>query len=361
MAPSQPFAGPLRRLVLAFDVGTTYSGVAYAVLDPGEVPKIQGVTRYEASTCVMVVIVSYFIRYPGQENTGFKIPSILYYTRDGKVHAVGAEAASSAMELEAEDEDLIFVEWYALYLSSTHLFSPRCRFKLHLRPDSMIHGLQRDILPDLPPGKTAIEVFGDFLKYLYSCARCFITESHPNGESLWQSVGSRIDFIFGHPNGWEGLQQSKMRQAAVAAGLVTDSQVDQARVHFVSEGEASLHYCLDGGLALDAIRVRRYVVHESTCFLHADVSEPKAGSEVLIVDAGGGTVDLSKYSFVTTSPITVEEVTSPDCQFLSFSYGNRAQPFASHPARLDKNQCSSDRIFHRYLCHLTVLSFSLSV
>ena len=45
MTPPRPYSGPLRKLVLAFDVGTTYSGIAYAILDPGEVPKIQGVTR----------------------------------------------------------------------------------------------------------------------------------------------------------------------------------------------------------------------------------------------------------------------------------------------------------------------------
>lgn len=45
MAPTKPYSGNLRRLLLAFDVGTTYSGIAYAILDPGEVPKIQAVTR----------------------------------------------------------------------------------------------------------------------------------------------------------------------------------------------------------------------------------------------------------------------------------------------------------------------------
>ena len=48
MAPEQrgPFSGNARKLVMAFDVGTTYSGVSYAVLDPGLVPEIHGVTRY---------------------------------------------------------------------------------------------------------------------------------------------------------------------------------------------------------------------------------------------------------------------------------------------------------------------------
>lgn len=46
MLSRKPYQGRLRGLVVAFDVGTTYSGVSYAILDPGEVPKIQGVTRY---------------------------------------------------------------------------------------------------------------------------------------------------------------------------------------------------------------------------------------------------------------------------------------------------------------------------
>lgn len=45
MSSLKPYTGPLRKLVVAFDVGTTFSGIAYAILDPGEVPKIQAVTR----------------------------------------------------------------------------------------------------------------------------------------------------------------------------------------------------------------------------------------------------------------------------------------------------------------------------
>lgn len=33
----------------------------------------------------------------------------------------------------------------------------------------------------------------------------------------------------------------------------------------------------------------------------------------MIIDAGGGTVDLSTYSFTGTSPISVEEIATPDC------------------------------------------------
>ncbi|EKM51017.1 uncharacterized protein PHACADRAFT_32060 [Phanerochaete carnosa HHB-10118-sp] len=235
MTSLKPFSGPLRKLVLAFDVGTTYSGIGYAILDPGEAPKIQCVTRF-----------------PGQENGDFKIPSVLWYTQEGKVRAAGVEARDPGMTLIAEDEDLIFVDW----------------FKLHLRPGAMqSEGLHAADIKPLPLGKTVIEVFGDFLAYLFNCAKR-------------------------HPNGWEGSQQGKMQQAAVYAGLIPDTSAGHARLHFVTEGEASLLYCMDNGLASDAIR---------------------ADSTVMIIDAGGGTVDLSTYKFATINPVSAEEIAPPDC------------------------------------------------
>lgn len=40
-----PYEGSSRKLVLAFDVGTTFSGISYCVLDPGEIPVVRGVSR----------------------------------------------------------------------------------------------------------------------------------------------------------------------------------------------------------------------------------------------------------------------------------------------------------------------------
>jgi hypothetical protein len=130
------------------------------------------------------------------------------------------------------------------------------RFKLYLCPSGLeADGLRTADLKPLPPGKTAIEVFGDFLAYLFDCARRFIMETIPNGASLWNSVAERIDFVLSHPNGWEGSQQGKMREAAVHARLIPNTPHGHSRVHFVTEGEASLLYCIDNGLAIDAIKV----------------------------------------------------------------------------------------------------------
>jgi len=40
------YNGHKKALTIALDVGTTFSGVSYVVLDPGEIPKIYKVTRY---------------------------------------------------------------------------------------------------------------------------------------------------------------------------------------------------------------------------------------------------------------------------------------------------------------------------
>ncbi|KAI0738321.1 hypothetical protein C8Q80DRAFT_1113973 [Daedaleopsis nitida] len=263
MAPLKPYAGLSRKLVLGIDVGTTYSGVSYSILDPGEVPKILGVTR----------------RWPGQEKAGdTKIPSILYYRPDGTVHSAGAEAAVPGIELEAEDEDLFLVQW----------------FKLHLRPEHLdSEEVNRRDLPPLPPGKTVKQVFADFLHYLYECVRKHIFDAHANGESLWSSLKDNIDFVLSHPNGWEGAQQSRMREAAVMAGLVPDADAALTRIQFITEGEASLHFCIQSGLTSESV---------------------ETGKSVMIIDAGGGTVDISSYSFVSTTPLVVEEIASAECE-----------------------------------------------
>ncbi|KAF9234839.1 hypothetical protein BU15DRAFT_14777, partial [Melanogaster broomeanus] len=189
MLPRQPYDGLSRKLVLAFDVGTAYSAVSYCILDPGEVPKILGVSRY-----------------PAQEHVGGdnKIPSILYYDQKGVVRAVGAEALQLHVIKQAEEENWVKLEWW----------------KLHLRPKLLASShIKEGDIPPLPLGKSAIQVLADFMEYLFRCASNYIVESHANGASMWGSVENHIEFILTHPNGWEGLQQQQIRQAAVLAKL----------------------------------------------------------------------------------------------------------------------------------------------
>ncbi|KAN0081545.1 hypothetical protein V8E55_009199 [Tylopilus felleus] len=85
MPSSEPYRGSSRKLALAFDVGTTYSGISYCTLDPGEVLRVS--------------------RYPAQEHVGgnSKIPSTLYCDRQGAVGAVGVEALQQHIINQAEE------------------------------------------------------------------------------------------------------------------------------------------------------------------------------------------------------------------------------------------------------------------
>lgn len=124
------------------------------------------------------------------------------------------------------------------------------RFKLHLAPPSVRSREVDETMQScaLPRNKTVIDVFADFMAYLHDCAQSFITQAHPTGESFWLTINRGIEYILTHPNGWGGAQQSQMRKAAVKAGLIPDDESGHARIHFVTEGEASLHYCIKNGL-----------------------------------------------------------------------------------------------------------------
>ena len=117
-----------------------------------------------------------------------------------------------------------------------------------MRPKSMPMMLKTARLPPLPTNKSVVQVFGDLMKYLLSCAESFIRDSHPTANTSWRSLRKHAAFVIGHPNGWEGAQQEKLRQAAIIGGLVPDTPEGRTRIEFVSEGEASLHYCLRGGV-----------------------------------------------------------------------------------------------------------------
>ncbi|KAJ8095970.1 hypothetical protein PM082_015191 [Marasmius tenuissimus] len=267
----ESYSGQRRKLVLAFDVGTTFSGTSYSILDPGVIPEIRPVTRY-----------------PDQEHVGgdAKIPSIVYYDRQGHVRAVGAEALQEHIQEEAEQDGWFLSKW----------------FKLHLKPKSNVEDPGVDVIkriPSLPANKSAEDVLSDFLAYLFRCAKDYIVQTIPDC-SFWASIEGNIDFVLTHPNGWEGPQQYSMRCAAIRAGLVPDTREGRNRITFVTEGEACLHFC----------------VHN-----HLSVSERES---VLIVDAGGGTIDLSTYtihqklnsgSLAGTTPMRLEEVAEPQCLF----------------------------------------------
>jgi hypothetical protein len=93
--------------------------------------------------------------------------------------------------------------------------------------------------------------------YLDRCSKSYISETHCGSSDVGEKFKGDVVYVLAHPNGWGGVQQAQLRTAAVRAGMVQDTEEGRARVVFVTEGEASLHYCLDGGLEVESGVSRR--------------------------------------------------------------------------------------------------------
>ncbi|KAI6006449.1 hypothetical protein EDC04DRAFT_2871692 [Pisolithus marmoratus] len=195
------YEGLSRKLILAFDVGTKFSGVSYCIVDPGEIPAIRV--------------------FPAQEHFGGdnKIPSIPYHDKGGRPPTVVTETRQPYIIGRAEEEEWVRLEWWKLHFRSKYLEAP------YSDADP----------PQLPNDKLAVEVLGDFMCYF-----------------SWDSLGDRIEFILRHPNSWEGPQQQPIRKPAELAGLVPVGEDGQSCVRLLSEGEASasLHFRIYGGVIL---------------------------------------------------------------------------------------------------------------
>jgi hypothetical protein len=146
-------------------------------------------------------------------------------------------------------------------------------------------------IPPLPSSVDVGKVYSDFISYLYNHTRDFFIDSTPNGENIWNRLQSEIIIIFCHPNGWDISQQSFLTKCAVKAGIIPEDRVD-ARVEFVTEGEASVHYAV--------------AYTPSVRWL-----EP--GRIFLVVDAGGSTIDSNLYECKSLDPLVLEEVHRSEC------------------------------------------------
>ncbi|KAN0086241.1 hypothetical protein V8E55_007375 [Tylopilus felleus] len=247
------YSGPTK-LVLAFDIGTTYSGASYCILVPRRVPEVLAVARFPAQ---------------GVARAEARVPSLLYYDQSGAVRAAGAEALTQDIIQTAKSEGWMKAELW----------------KLHLYPSPSV----KDI-PPLPSGKSIFDVLTDFIKYLFECCKSYIQECHPR--LTWAIVEDSIEYILTYPSGW-GEQQYLYRQAIQRAGLVSRTpSMGQHRVFTLTEGEACLQSCI-------AHLVKGMVGNQAT---------PPG---VVIIDAGGGIIDLSMFSITVTSKQTSYEEISP--------------------------------------------------
>jgi len=132
-----------------------------------------------------------------------------------------------------------------------------------LSPSDLSAAMVDQMSMELPKEKTIVDVFADFMRYLYDSTEALFKSSEPNIK--WDSI-TTIELVLTHPNGWKGPQQGQLRTAAVKAGLIQDTPADHARVHFVSEGEASFNFCATHTQAGENLKVCHTVSTQSWLF-----------------------------------------------------------------------------------------------
>ncbi|KAL5632506.1 hypothetical protein ACGC1H_005453 [Rhizoctonia solani] len=259
----KPLRGPWEgdtKIVVGIDIGTTQSGVAFAFLQNGMSQVIHRVTRW-----------------PGQEahNQQSKIPTLVWYDTSKKAVSFGAEAQLYTTEEQAEDNGWILAKY----------------FKLHLHPSDMQtkHELKLD---PLPPGVSLRQIYSDFLGYLLKHTKTYFEDRILDGKSIWERHSPDMEVIIAHPNGWGLREQQFLRSATIAAGFSTPDQAS-SKVRFVTEAEASVHFC----------------IHHTNL---GDVLRP--GMNFAVCDAGGSTVDSTLYSVNAARPILkLEEKRASAC------------------------------------------------
>ncbi|KAJ5241468.1 uncharacterized protein N7469_003059 [Penicillium citrinum] len=236
------------QLIVGIDFGTTFSGVAFAFA-----------TNNEAREDIIT-------EWPGSgTHTKQKIPTVLYYDQYQKVVGWGPDIADALAPTGYPKPGVQKVEWFKL--------------QLMLSGNTYIDPIN---LPPLPPGKSEIDVAADYLFKLRQAMRAQLQKTL--GE-VFTREERNIRYYLTVPAIWNDAGKAATRAAAIQAGFLRDE--NDNRLTLISEPEAAALFCAKSGLL-----------------------NLKIGDAILIVDCGGGTVDLIAYEVEEESPFSVMECTT---------------------------------------------------
>ncbi|KAI9730180.1 MAG: hypothetical protein M1818_008274 [Claussenomyces sp. TS43310] len=238
------------QLIVGIDFGTTFSGVAFAFLSNNAT---------EAKEDIIT-------EWPGAGSyTKQKIPTVLYYDQYQKVVGWGPDIADALAPTGYPKPGVQKVEWFKL--------------QLMLSGNTYIDPIN---LPPLPPGKSEIDVAAD---YLFKLRQAMRNQLQKTLGEVFNREERNIRYFLTVPAIWNDAGKAATRAAAIQAGFLRDE--NDNRLTLVTEPEAAAMFCSKTGLL-------NLKIHEA----------------VLIVDCGGGTVDLIAYEVEEESPFTVAECTA---------------------------------------------------
>lgn len=194
-----------------------------------------------------------------------KIPTVLYYDQYQKVVGWGPDIADALAPTGYPKTGVQKVEWFKL--------------QLMLSGNTYIDPIN---LPPLPPGKSEIDVAAD---YLFKLRQAMRTQLQKTLGEVFAREERNIRYFLTVPAIWNDAGKAATRAAAIQAGFLRDE--NDNRLTLITEPEAAAMFCSKTGLL-------NLKIHDA----------------VLIVDCGGGTVDLIAYEVEEETPFTVAECTA---------------------------------------------------
>jgi hypothetical protein len=194
-----------------------------------------------------------------------QIPTVLYYDQYQKVVGWGPDIADALAPTGYPKPGVQKVEWFKL--------------QLMLSGNTYIDPIN---LPPLPPGKSEIDVAADYLFHLRQAMRNQLQKTL--GE-VFNREERNIRYYLTVPAIWNDAGKAATRAAAIQAGFLRDD--NDNRLTLITEPEAAAMFCSKTGLL-------NLKIHDA----------------VLIVDCGGGTVDLISYEVEEETPFSVAECTA---------------------------------------------------
>jgi len=244
--------------IIAIDFGTTYSGIAWNYTSSGNTQILRD--------------------WPNQSSSSNKVPTTLRYSEKKGIQWGHVRPSPERLE------------WFKLLLNEPNYRTPdellqRLKTKgLHGYPESASTHLAalETTIKTIPPGKKPVDLAADYLRELYKWAKLKLEESYPSlQEDLGREGGVVVKCCLTVPAIWDDKAKELTRQAAIQAGI------DGNGVYMISEPEAAAVHCLT---ALEAVK-----------------GNLKVDNVYVIVDCGGGTVDLIAYQVCSIDPLQVME------------------------------------------------------
>ncbi|GAW13738.1 hypothetical protein ANO14919_031270 [Xylariales sp. No.14919] len=241
-------------LVVGIDFGTTFSGVSWLTCKTGSSPsQPEVISLWETSA-----------DNRKDNSDSKKVPSKMYYAQSGEIFwgfkiPAGAEA----------------IEWFKLLLSSNE------DLQGHLHGSSHLQDAKR-LLRKL--NKTTIQLVSEYLKILWDYSLEQIRNA--KGESLIDNMPFHV--VLSVPAIWTDYARGRMLEAATLAGISADrgQHVGRTTFSFISEPEAAAIATMPDLEGREDLQV---------------------GDSFVVVDAGGGTVDVISYKINTLEPLSVSE------------------------------------------------------